>query len=78
MVVVTFEYRLNAFGFLFNPTLGWNGNQALQDQRKVLQWVQANIGSFGGNPKKVTVFGESAGAMSVSLVIFRMKFFPKC
>jgi para-nitrobenzyl esterase len=75
VVVVTFNYRLGALGFLAHPELTAesphhaSGNYALADVVTVLQWVQKNIGSFGGNPRNVTLFGESAGAaMSAALV----------
>ncbi|KAK3283186.1 hypothetical protein CYMTET_9103, partial [Cymbomonas tetramitiformis] len=70
-VVVTFNYRLGIFGFLAHPALkaedkdGTTGNYGLQDQRFAMQWVQENIAHFGGNPNEVTIFGESAGGMSV-------------
>ena len=68
VVVVTFNYRLGPFGFLSHPELtkesGHNasGNQALMDSIAALQWVQTNISAFGGDPRSVTIFGESAGA----------------
>src|SRR5438105_1212375 len=67
-VVVTFNYRLGAFGFFSHPELtqesGHNasGNQALMDAIAALKWVQTNIAAFGGDPRNVTIFGESAGA----------------
>jgi para-nitrobenzyl esterase len=67
-VIVTLNYRLGPFGWLAHPELskesGGNasGNYGLMDVIAALQWVQANILSFGGNPRNVTVFGESAGA----------------
>src|SRR5262245_37564688 len=67
-VVVTFNYRLGPFGFFSHPELtkesGHNasGNQALMDAIAALKWVQANIAAFGGDPRNVTIFGESAGA----------------
>jgi para-nitrobenzyl esterase len=75
VVVVTFNYRLGALGFLAHPQLTAespqhaSGNYALADTVTVLQWVQQNIAGFGGNPHNVTIFGESAGAaMSAALV----------
>eukprot|EP01013_Petalomonas_cantuscygni_P008996 TRINITY_DN21761_c0_g1_i1.p1 TRINITY_DN21761_c0_g1~~TRINITY_DN21761_c0_g1_i1.p1 ORF type:complete len:568 (-),score=99.11 TRINITY_DN21761_c0_g1_i1:424-2127(-) len=68
-VHVAVNYRLSALGFLALPELrnetGTSGNYALQDQRLALQWVQANIHAFGGDPSRVTIYGESAGAISV-------------
>jgi para-nitrobenzyl esterase len=67
-VVVTLNYRLGPFGWLAHPDLskesGRNasGNYGLMDVIAALQWVQANILGFGGDPRRVTVFGESAGA----------------
>jgi para-nitrobenzyl esterase len=62
VVTVVVNYRLGAFGFLASASM--DGNYGLKDQRLALQWVQKNIGGFGGNPNKVTVGGQSAGAMS--------------
>jgi len=70
-VLVTFNYRLGPFGFFAHPELtkesGRNasGNQALGDSIAALQWVQRNIGAFGGDPNNVTIFGESAGAAMI-------------
>ncbi len=72
VVVVTINYRLGAFGALATPELSaetaWkgSGNWGLMDQIAALEWVQRNITAFGGDPAKVTVFGESAGSWSVS------------
>ncbi len=68
IIVVTLNYRLGALGFLAHPALGANGdvgNYGLADQQAALRWVRDNIASFGGDPQKVTIAGESAGAMSV-------------
>ena len=66
VVVVSFNYRLGRFGFFAHPALGKDGNWGLMDQIAALKWVQRNIAAFGGDPAKVTIFGESAGGESVS------------
>lgn len=68
-VSVIIQYRLGAFGFLSSEDVKSNGqvNAGLLDQRFALQWVQDNIEKFGGDPKKVTIAGESAGAGAVML-----------
>jgi para-nitrobenzyl esterase len=74
-VVVTMNYRLGAFGFLAHPELtrtsehGSSGNYGLADMLASLQWVQSNIGAFGGDPRNVTVFGQSAGAMAIASLL---------
>lgn len=69
VVVVTLNYRLGALGFLAHPALndaqGRSGNYALLDQQQALRWVQKNIAAFGGDPRRVTVAGQSAGGASV-------------
>lgn len=64
-VVVTFNYRLGALGFLAHPALGGGATFGILDQRAALTWVAKNIAKFGGDPRRVTVFGESAGAWSI-------------
>ncbi|KAI7792088.1 putative cAMP-regulated D2 protein-like, partial [Triplophysa rosa] len=69
-VVVSVAYRLGAFGFLVsgkNPKTSAVGNYGILDQQAALIWVQKNIAAVGGDPNRVTIFGESAGAQSVSL-----------
>ena len=69
VIGITFNYRLGPMGFMCLPELkeeaGHTGNYGLYDQVAALQWVQDNIKEFGGNPKNVTIMGQSAGAMSV-------------
>eukprot|EP01080_Neovahlkampfia_damariscottae_P006924 gene6924-11087_t len=65
-VVVLISYRLGSFGFLFDDTNNIKGNFGLDDQRLAMQFVQRNIGNFGGDSKRVTLGGQSAGASSVA------------
>lgn len=70
VIVVTINYRTNIFGFPASPELDiTERNLGLFDQRFALEWVQNNIAAFQGNPKKVTIFGESAGALSVDALV---------
>lgn len=72
VVLVTINYRLGAFGYLAHPALseddprGVSGNYGVLDQIAALEWVRDNISAYGGNPDNVTIFGESAGAWSVT------------
>jgi len=75
VILVTFNYRLGIFGFFSHPELTAespfhaSGNQGQLDQIAALQWVQRNIAAFGGDPARVTIFGESAGSGSVRHLI---------
>jgi para-nitrobenzyl esterase len=74
VVVVSVAYRMGALGFLAHPELsredgGSSGDYGVMDQVAALHWVRRNIGAFGGDPGRVTIAGQSAGAMSVSLLI---------
>ena len=75
VVVVTVNYRLGPLGFLVHPLLskesaqGSSGNYGLLDQIAALKWVQRNIAAFGGDPQRVTLFGQSAGSRSVTLLL---------
>jgi len=72
-VVITINYRLGALGWLALPGLGddgaLGGNFGLLDQIAALEWVRDNVAAFGGDPRNVTVFGESAGGMSVGTLL---------
>src|SRR5208282_4473213 len=74
-VVVTINYRLGIFGFFALPELDAespqhvSGDYAFMDQIAALQWVQRNIAAFGGDPGRVTIFGESAGSVSVNILM---------
>ncbi|XP_053664049.1 uncharacterized protein LOC128713213 [Anopheles marshallii] len=67
VLVVTINYRLGPFGFLYLPEAGIEGNAGLKDQLMALRWINQNITCFGGDPTNVTLFGESAGSFSAYL-----------
>jgi len=75
LVVVTLNYRLGIIGFFSHPDLTKESDHhassdfGLLDQPAALQWIHRNIGAFGGDPKKMTIFGQSAGAFSVNALV---------
>jgi para-nitrobenzyl esterase len=75
VMLVTINYRLGRLGFFAHPALGKEypnepkGNYAYMDQIAALKWIQQNIAAFGGDPKNVTIFGESAGGVSVQSLL---------
>lgn len=81
-ILVTINYRLNVFGFLGSEELrsgdvdGSTGNYGIQDQRMAMKWVRDNIAAFGGDPEQVMIFGESAGAGSMSIHLTNQKSWP--
>ena len=74
IIYCSIEYRLGALGFMCHPQLakeskdGTSGNYGIEDQIMALQWIHDNIAAFGGDPDKVTIAGESAGGISVSML----------
>lgn len=64
---MSMQYRVASLGFLYFGTADVPGNAGMFDQTMALQWVRDNIAAFGGNPDNVTLFGESAGAVAISL-----------
>jgi para-nitrobenzyl esterase len=75
VILVSINYRLGVLGYLAHPELsresaqGVSGNYGLLDQVAALRWVRRNIAAFGGDPRNVTIFGESAGALSVEYLL---------
>ncbi|XP_054166211.1 cholinesterase 1-like [Oppia nitens] len=73
VIVVTINYRLGLLGLLNAGTDEAPGNMFIWDQIQALEWIQKNIGQFGGDPNRVTIFGGSAGSVSISLLILSPK-----
>ena len=75
VILVSVEYRCNLLGFLCHPWLseespdGCSGNYGIRDQLCAIEWVKENIAAFGGDPDNITLFGQSAGAMSVQTIV---------
>ncbi|KAL4609398.1 bile salt-activated lipase [Arapaima gigas] len=69
VIVVTFNYRVGTLGFLSSGDASGPGNYGLWDQHAAISWVHRNIKAFGGDPNNITIFGESAGAVSVNFQI---------
>lgn len=67
VIVVSIQYRVASLGYLYLDTPAAPGNAGMFDQMMAMQWVQTNIAAFGGDPLKITLFGESAGSASVSM-----------
>ncbi|KAF8242498.1 alpha/beta-hydrolase [Wilcoxina mikolae CBS 423.85] len=70
IIIVSFNYRLNVFGFPGATIFGNKANPGLHDVRSAVEWVRDNIARFGGNPEKITLFGESAGAAATDSYLF--------
>lgn len=69
VVVVTINFRLHVLGFLSLPQMGISGNTGLKDQQMALAWIHENISNFNGDPERICLFGESAGAVCVHFQI---------
>lgn len=76
VIVASMEYRVESLGFLYLGTADAPGNQGLYDQLLAIEWIHKNIRNFGGDPNRITLFGESAGAVSVGLHLLSPKSRP--
>lgn len=74
-IVITVNYRLGVFGFFYLENQ-FPGNQALLDQSEALKWIQTNAANFNGDPNRITIYGQSAGAMLGGLHLFYKKSWP--
>ena len=75
IIVVTINYRIGSFGFLYSEADDTiNGNQGIKDVLLALQWIKTNIQEFGGDPDKITIGGESAGAQITDTLAKSLKY----
>lgn len=73
VIVVTINYRLHVLGFLSLPQMGIPGNAGLKDQQMALEWIHENISHFNGDPQRICLFGESAGAVCVNFHVLNQR-----
>lgn len=73
VIVVVMNYRLHALGFMYMPSMGITGNAGMKDQQMALEWIYENIENFGGDPKKICLFGESSGAACANFHLLNRK-----
>lgn len=69
-ILVTLNYRVGIFGFMSFNTPEYSGNMALKDQQLAMKWIHENVERFSGDPKRVTLFGQSAGAVLAHFQVF--------
>lgn len=73
VILVTFNYRLGIFGFLSLNSTEYSGNMGLKDQQLALKWINENIEHFGGDSKRITIFGHSAGKTNNSIHVLDLQ-----